>query len=147
MTCDDHSPNCLHSNISKQGWKNTQTIEGSTLTTNRYLEEAGLTTEQKKLEDVYTSEKWKEEDLYEVPINRAGIINAKELPPIRKPPLELGHRQGLTPLQLDNKCVSSIVNVKIWQRVSRCMDIRLRARSRQGQVDIYWKYSIDNDIN
>ena len=48
MACDDHSHNCLHSNISRQGYQDAHIIEGSMLTTGSYLEEARLTTEQKE---------------------------------------------------------------------------------------------------
>ena len=46
MACDDHSQNCLHPNISRQGYQDTYIVEGSVFTTNSYLEEAGLATEQ-----------------------------------------------------------------------------------------------------
>ena len=63
MASDYHSHKNLHSNASRQGWQDTQTIERSVLTSNSYLEEAGLTTENKiKLEDVHTSGRWYEED-------------------------------------------------------------------------------------
>ena len=48
MDCDDHSQNRLHSNASRQGYQDAQTIEGSVLTTNSYLEESGLTTDNNK---------------------------------------------------------------------------------------------------
>ena len=48
MASDDHSQNCLHSNVSRRGYQDVQTIEGSALTNNSYLEEVGLKTEQKK---------------------------------------------------------------------------------------------------
>ena len=61
MACDDHLQNYLHSNVNRQGYQDAHTVEGSVLTTNSCLEEAGLTTEIKiTLEDVYTIGRWKE---------------------------------------------------------------------------------------
>ena len=77
----------------------------------------------------------------------AGFINAKELVPMRTTLEELGHPQGPTPLQFDNKCATGIMNDDVQQRRSKSMDIRfywLRDRTRQGQFHIHWKSGARN---
>ena len=54
----------------------------------------------------------------------AGFFNAQQLVPLRLALEELGHKQGLTPLQFDNKVATSIINDKISQRRSKAMDMR-----------------------
>ena len=46
MACDDNRQKCLYPNFSRQGYQDTQIVEGSVLTTDSYLEEAELTTEK-----------------------------------------------------------------------------------------------------
>jgi hypothetical protein len=64
----------------------------------------------------------------------AGFINAKDAVPIRTTLAELGHPQGPTPLQFDNKCATGIINDTVTQRRSKAMDMRfywLRDRRRR----------------
>ena len=43
----------------------------------------------------------------------AGFLNAKDMVPIRTMLQEMGHPQGPTPLQFDNKCATGILNDNI----------------------------------
>ena len=73
--------------------------------------------------------------------NGAGVINGKEIIPIRQALEDIGHAQGLAPFQFDNKCTTDIINDKIRQTASKCMYIRfywLRNRLHQWQVYVYW---------
>ena len=72
----------------------------------------------------------------------AGFITARELAPIRETLKEMGHPQGPTPLQFDNKCATGILNDNVKQKMSKAMDMRfywLRDRIRQGQFYVHWK--------
>ena len=55
---------------------------------------------------------------------------------------ELGHNQGPTPIQLDNKTAVGILTDTMVQRRSKPMDMRfywLKCREIQEQIHIYWK--------
>ena len=72
----------------------------------------------------------------------AGFLTAKELVPVRQTLIEMGHPQGPTPLQFDNKCATGIMNDTVRQKRSKAMDMRhywLRDRVRQNQFHVYWK--------
>ena len=72
----------------------------------------------------------------------AGYLTTKELVPIRQTLIEMGHPQGSTPLQFDNKCATGIMNDIVRQKRSRAIDMRhywLRDRVRQNQFHVYWK--------
>ena len=51
-------------------------------------------------------------------------INAKDLLPIRHTAIEMGHSQGPTPLQLENKCAHGILTGVIKQKQSKGMDMQ-----------------------
>ena len=56
--------------------------------------------------------------------------------------LEMGHPQGPTPIQFDNKCATGILTDTVVQRRSKAMDMRfywLRDRVRQQQFHVHWK--------
>ena len=72
----------------------------------------------------------------------AGYITARDLVPIRQTLHEMGHPQGPTPLQFDNKCATGIINDNVKQKMSKAMDMRfywLRDRVRQAQFYVHWK--------
>ena len=76
-----------------------------------------------------------------------GFINAKQALPIRQAAIEMGHPQGPTPLQFDNKCAMGILTGILKQRQSKGMDMRfywLRDRHGQKQFYVHWKKGIDN---
>ena len=77
----------------------------------------------------------------------SGFITARELAPLRMTLQELGHPQGPTPLQFDNKCATGIINDNVKQKMFKAMDMRfywLRDRVQQGQFHVYWKRGILN---
>ena len=54
----------------------------------------------------------------------------------------MGHPQGPTPIQFDNKCATGILTDTVVQRRSKAMDMRfywLRDRVRQQQFHVHWK--------
>ena len=60
---------------------------------------------------------------------------------------DLGHPQGPTPLQFDNKVANGILNDDIVQKRSKAMDMRfywLRDRIRQLQFHAHWKRGTHN---
>ena len=68
--------------------------------------------------------------------------------PIQQALEDMGHAQGPTPLQFDNKCATGIINGKIRQKTSKCMDMCaywMRDRSLQLKIYVYWKYNSKND--
>jgi hypothetical protein len=72
----------------------------------------------------------------------AGFLNAKDAIPMRQALEDLGHPQGPTPLQFDNKVANGILNDDIVQKRSKAMDMRfywLRDRIRQLQFHAHWK--------
>jgi hypothetical protein len=72
----------------------------------------------------------------------SGFINAKDGVPMRTSLLEMGHTQGPTPIQFDNKCATGILTDTVVQRRSKAMDMRfywLRDRVRQQQFHVHWK--------
>ena len=72
----------------------------------------------------------------------SGFINAKDALPMRNTLQEMGHPQGPTPIQFDNKCATGILTDTVVQRRSKAMDMRfywLRDRVRQGQFHVHWK--------
>ena len=76
-----------------------------------------------------------------------GFLNARELVPLRNALEEMGHPQGPTPLQLDNKCATSILNEDVNQKRSKAMDMRfywLRDRIRQNQFHVFWRRGEEN---
>jgi hypothetical protein len=77
----------------------------------------------------------------------AGFLNGQDLVPMRTTLEELGHSQGPTPIQFDNKVATGIMNDDIQQKRSKSMDMRfywLRDRQRQRQFHIHWKKGLDN---
>jgi hypothetical protein len=77
----------------------------------------------------------------------AGYLNARDMVPLRQTLAELGHPQGPSPLQFDNKCATDLMNDKIRQKRSKVMDMRfywLRDRVRQNQFHIHWKKGTSN---
>ena len=71
-----------------------------------------------------------------------GYMNAKEGLLIWQAAIEMGHPQGPTPLQFDNKCAHGILTGEMKQKASRTMDMRfywLRDQGEQGQFHIHWK--------
>ena len=77
----------------------------------------------------------------------AGFYNAKELLPLRQALEELGHPQGLTPIQFDNHSAIQILNDEVSQKRSKVMDMRyywLRDRAKQQQFHIHWKSGTKN---
>ena len=76
-----------------------------------------------------------------------GYINTKDALPIRQAAIEMGHPQGPTPLQFDNKRAMGILTGILKQRQSKGMDMRfywLRDRYGQKQFFIYWRKGIYN---
>jgi hypothetical protein len=76
-----------------------------------------------------------------------GYINAKEAIPICQAAIEMGHPQGPTPLQFDNKCAMGILTGVLEQWQSKGMDMRyywLRDHHGQGQFYCHWKRGIYN---
>jgi hypothetical protein len=72
----------------------------------------------------------------------AGFLNAKEAIQMRQALEDLGHPQGPTPLQFDNKVANGILNDDIIQKRSKAMDMRfywLHDRIRQLQFHAHWK--------
>ena len=72
----------------------------------------------------------------------AGFYNAKELLSLRQALEDLGHPQGPTPIQFDNKSATQILNEEFTQKRSKAMDMRyywLRDRAKQQQFHIHWK--------
>jgi hypothetical protein len=72
----------------------------------------------------------------------SGFINAKDAVPMRTTLQEMGHPQGPTPIQFDNKCATGILTDTVVQRRSKAMDMRfywLRDRVRQQQFHVHWK--------
>jgi hypothetical protein len=72
----------------------------------------------------------------------SGFINAKDAIPMRTTLHEMGHPQGPTPIQFDNKCATGILTDTVVQRRSKAMDMRfywLRDRVRQHQFYVHWK--------
>ena len=60
---------------------------------------------------------------------------------------EMGHTQGSTPLQNDNKCAAGIVNSTVKQRASKSMGMQLywvKDRSTQGQFSVHWRKGSEN---
>ena len=77
----------------------------------------------------------------------AGFYNAQQLVPLRIALDELGHQQGPTPIQFDNKVATSILNDKVSQKRSKAMDMRfywLRDRVKQKQFHVHWRRGTDN---
>jgi hypothetical protein len=75
------------------------------------------------------------------------INNAKDAVPMRQTLTEMGHLQGPTPLQFDNKCAVGILNDNVVQRRSKAMDMQfywLRDRQRQKQFHVHWKRRQEN---
>ena len=56
--------------------------------------------------------------------NGVGFINSKKIMPIFQALEDMGHPQGPTPLQFGNKCATVIINDKIRQKASKCMDMQ-----------------------
>ena len=72
----------------------------------------------------------------------AGFYNAKELLSLRQALEDLGHPQGPTPIQFDNKSATQILKDEVTQKRSKAMDMRyywLRDRAKQQQFHIHWK--------
>ena len=75
------------------------------------------------------------------------IKNAKAALPIRQAAIKMGHPQGPTPLQFDNKCAMGILTGVLKQRQSKGMDMLfywLRDRHSQKQFHCHWKKGIFN---
>ena len=77
----------------------------------------------------------------------AGFMNAREAIPIRNALIEMGHPQGPTPIQFDNRVANDILNDDVNQKRSKSMDMRfywLRDRIRQKQFHAFWRRGTDN---
>jgi hypothetical protein len=77
----------------------------------------------------------------------SGFINAKDAVPMRTTLIEMGHPQGPTSIQFDNKCATGILTDTVVQRRSKAMDMRfywLRDRVRQKQFHVHWKPGLSN---
>jgi len=77
----------------------------------------------------------------------SGFINAKDAVPMQTTLEEMGHKQGPTPIQFDNKCAVGIITDTVVQHRSKAMDMRfywLRDRQRQGQFHVYRKSAPSN---
>ena len=77
----------------------------------------------------------------------AGFFNAQQLVPLRIALEELGHPQGPTPIQFDNKVATSILNDQVSQRRSKAMDMRfywLRDGVKQQPFHVHWRRGTDN---
>lgn len=71
-----------------------------------------------------------------------GYLNAREIIPMRQALVEMGHPQGPTPMQFDNKTANDLLNGDSQQRKSKHMDMRfhwLLDRERQKQFHFHWK--------
>ena len=80
----------------------------------------------------------------------AAFINARKAIPIRSTLEVLGHPQGPTPLQLDNKTSVGILPDTMIQCRSKPMEMRcywLKCRERQEQFHLYWKRGLFNKAN
>jgi len=76
-----------------------------------------------------------------------GFINAKSAVEKRLNLEFLGHKQGSTPIQFDNKTAVGILTDQMTQRRSKAMDMRfywLKDRAAQGQFHIHWKRGMTN---
>ena len=76
-----------------------------------------------------------------------GFINAKSAIEKRLTLEFLGHKQGPTPIQFDNKAAVGILTDQMTQRRSKAMDMRfywLKDRAAQGQFHIHWKRGMTN---
>jgi hypothetical protein len=72
----------------------------------------------------------------------SGFINAKDAIPTRTTLQEMGHPQGPTPIQFDNKCATRILTDTVVQRRAKAMDMRfywLCDRVCQQQFHVHWK--------
>jgi len=79
--------------------------------------------------------------------SETGFINAKSAVEKRLTLEFLGHKQGPTPIQFDNKAAVGILINQMTQRRSKAMDMRfywLKDRAAQGQFHIYWKRGMTN---
>ena len=77
----------------------------------------------------------------------ATYINVQEAVLIRNLPLELGHPQPSTPIQVDNSTANSFANNTIKQKRSKAINMRfywIRDCTSQGQFLIYWQPDITN---
>ena len=77
----------------------------------------------------------------------AAFINARKAIAMRTTLEELGHPQGPTPIQLDNKTAVGILTDTMVQKRSKPMDMRfywLKCRERQEQFHLYWKRGLNN---
>ena len=67
-----------------------------------------------------------------------GFINAKQALPIQQAAIEMGHPQGPTPLQFDNKCAMGILTGVLKQHQSKGMDMRFYwLRDHHAQLQFY----------
>ena len=76
-----------------------------------------------------------------------GYINACESIPICQTAIEMGHPQGPTQLQFDNKCAHGIITGELKQKQSKSMDMCfhwLRDRANQQQFHVHWKHGETN---
>ena len=75
------------------------------------------------------------------------FINAKRAVPLRTTLDEMGHRQGPTPIQVDNKTSEGIINEEFQQKYSKAIDMRfywLLDRVKQKQFHVFWKQGPTN---
>ena len=72
----------------------------------------------------------------------AAFLNAKDIIPIRQALIEMGHPQGPTPVQFDNRTANDLINGDSQQCRSKHMDMRfhwLLDRQHQKQLHFHWK--------
>ena len=63
---------------------------------------------------------------------------------------EMGHKQPVTPLQMDNGTAEGVCNGKIQPKQTKAIDMRfhwLRDRQCQEQFRIFWRPGKSNHIN
>ena len=70
------------------------------------------------------------------------FVNAQMAIPLRQTLIELGHRQGPTPIQTDNAVADSFAAATIKQRRSKTIDMRyywIQDRQKLQHIKIYWR--------
>ena len=75
------------------------------------------------------------------------FLGCQEAEILRTTLADLGHPQGATPMQCDNKCAVGLANETVKERMSKAIDMRFhwtRDRIRQGHFRVFWKRGVDN---
>ena len=74
----------------------------------------------------------------------AHFMNDQEEASLRNTITALGYPQPPTTILCDNKCPQGIATNTIKPKRTKSMDMKLRARIRQGQSLVMWRKSADN---